>query len=349
MITFNVDPVEPESPFLSITELSEFWTSGLSPAKIVPGSVEAWAFSGEGDLRRTDRNSFLETCLRAYDEHVPLVLAPDDVWLAVLQAVTKHLELHSEDARKALVDFEGKKLLEVYADDFVKGSADNDWPRVFNQFAGPGGQIEKFLGNKRNMFDPTFSTSTVITKAAMQVQTMAALSPYFDYKVWTRCGIPTVTLLGTVEDWRAISNRVRAFAEFYPVWAHTPLVQVVDEFVLAAQGNADRDFWRNFVKSISGSGTYKVSGEINAFFPYLASGKNIALTAERDAKGSRTAADLGGFPGSVSSVPVLWKYHGTDFKMRLATGCFGTAIDSTSTGISSYRPITGWAIGTQAE
>ena len=346
MITFQVDPVSATSPRIHPTTQVQFLRESLTSAQVT--SIEASAFSAEGQLRKADRNSFLETCLAAYDKHVPLVLAPDDVWLAVLMAVTKHLELHAEDARKALVDFEGKKLLEVFADDFVKGSPDNDWPRVFGQFAGPDGEIEKYLGKKRDMLDPSFSTTTPITKAAMQVQTMAALAPYFDYKVWTRCGLPTVTLLGTVADWTSIYERVIALGEFYPKWAHDPLIQVTARFADAARGIADPSFWQNFVKGNNMSGGYKISGEINAFFPYLQSGANPALVNPRRSDGSRTASDLGGFPGSVSSVPLIWNYYGTEHKMRLVSGCFGTTIDERSTGIPSLRPIIGWAIGTQS-
>lgn len=350
MITFPVDPVSAKaSPYLKQRSFQEFTqSSALECAQVVRGSVEASAFSAKGTLLNPNENSFLRTCLEAYDQHVPLVLSPDDVWLASLMAVTKHLELHAEDARKALVDFEGKKLLEVFADDFVKGSPENDWPRIFNQFAGPEGQIEKYLGKKRDMLDPTFSTSTVITKAAMQVQTMAALAPYFDYKVWTKCGLPTVTLLGTVQDWEGIVTRVSAFGEFYPRWAHESLFQVVSEFASTAGGNINQTFWQNFVKGKEMSGGYPVSGEINAFFPYLLSGENPALTKSRKPDGSRVAAELGHFPGSASSVPLLWNYYGNEFKMRLVSGHFGTTIDETSTGIPSMRPITGWVIGAQA-
>jgi Domain of unknown function (DUF4419) len=347
MTTFKVDSVSASRPRIDTVSRGKFFST-LSRASIRDGSIEAAVLSGEGLLREPDRNSFLETCLVAYDQHVPLVLSPDDVWMASLMAVTKHIGLHPEDARKALVDFEGKKLLEVVANDFTKGSPDNDWPRVFGEFAGPDGQIERYLGKKRDMLDPSFSTTTAITKAAMQIQTMAALSPYFDYKVWTKCGLPTVTLLGTTDDWNGIVRRVEAFGEFYPRWAHEPLLQTVTEFAAASAGNVNPSFWTRFVKGLEGSGSYDVSGEINAFFPYLLGDEpNEALTQPRQRDGSRVAAERGHFPGSVASVPVLWNYYGTEYKMRLAAGHVGTAID-VSTGVPSYRPITGWALGEQA-
>lgn len=346
--TFKVDAVSASRSRVSPVPHARFFGM-LTRASIADGSVEASGLSGEGELREPDRNSFLETCLAAYDQHVPLVLAPDDVWLASLQAVTKHIELHAEDARKALVDFEGKRLLEVFANDFIKGSPDNDWSRVFGQFAGPGGQIEKFLGKRRDMFDPSFSTTTIAAKAAMQVQTMAALSPYFDYKVWTKCGLPTVTLLGSIEDWNSIVRRVEAFGEFYPQWAHSPLLQVVTEFAAAAAGNVNPAFWTGFVKGREGSGHYDVTGEINAFFPYLLGDEpNEALTQPKRRDGSRVAAERGHFPGSVASVPVLWTYYGTEYKMRLAAGCVGTMVH-TSPDVNGLRPITGWVLGEQAQ
>jgi hypothetical protein len=342
MQTFEVDPVTAVPAKAASTSLDLYLLANLGPTKIRSGSVEAYAFSAPGTLRKPDRNSFLETCLVAYDAHVPLVLSPDEVWVAVLQAVSKHIELFPEDARKAIVNFDGKKLLEIYANDFVKGSPDNDWPRVFNEF---GGKIEEFLGKKRSLFDPTFSTTTLVTKTVIQVQMMSALSSYFDYKVYTRCGLPTVTLLGTVDDWAAISERVAALGEFYPKWAHQPLLDVTEQFAAAADGRVDLAFWQRFVKGHDGSGGYSVSGEVNAFFPYLDGKPNRALTSPRLSNGDRCGANLGAFPGSVSSVPVLWDYHGTEIKMRLATGIFGTAVDTSAHASGGVRPVVGWVLG----
>lgn len=43
---------------------------------------------------------------------------------------------------------------------------------------------------------------------------MATLQKYFDFKFSLMCGIPSVTLLGTVEDWKSLRSRVDRLGEF---------------------------------------------------------------------------------------------------------------------------------------
>jgi hypothetical protein len=46
-------------------------------------------------------------------------------------------------------------------------------------------------------------------------------------------------------------------------------VPVLDEFVDAAEGKVDRDFWRSFFRDQSGSGPSELTGWIHVFYPYL--------------------------------------------------------------------------------
>lgn len=43
---------------------------------------------------------------------------------------------------------------------------------------------------------------------------MASLQKYFSYRFTLRCGIPSITLLGTPADWHSLSAKVDKFAEF---------------------------------------------------------------------------------------------------------------------------------------
>lgn len=352
--TFKVDDVAAKQPDLGRQTTSAKWHEHYlrqELARLGVKNFEAYNFNSMHgnplELIRPDTNSFLHTVLMAYDDHVPLTLSPDDVWIACVQAVAKYISLNPEGVRHAIVPFEGQQTLHIFADDFVKGSPENDWQRVFGQF---GDQIETYLGKKRDMFDPTFSTTTPIEKAAIQVQMMAALAPFFKYTMSTCCGIPYITLLGEIKDWEGIVSRVQGFGEFYPKWFHDPLMLVVNEFLEAAKGNANRDFWKNFAKSDGGSGGPYVSGYINAFFPWLGgrSGQNALMkdgvSFEDEVRRKRVGGKTNAFPGSVSSVPVLWNYYGTEYKMQLASGIFGTTVYN-----NSYRPAIGWVIGEARE
>ncbi len=293
------------------------------------------------------RNAFVMTALDAFKEHRPITFSPDDIWLVVAQAVTQYIAQNSEEARKAIVSFEGKKTLTVVNTDFVKGSHENPWEREFAKFSD---QIAEHLGKRRDLFDPLFTTTGPTEKAAIQVQMMAALAPYFSYKMMTMCGVPTITLLGEVSDWEALHNRVLAFAEFLPPWVLVPLHFATNHFLAAAKGQPDLDFWQNFFKTRGGSGGTPVGGFINCFFPYVDGNEQnqtilgdfksniITPTAKKSSLGPTN--DVGDFGSSMGSVPMLWDYYGEQIKMRLASGIVGsTLIDG------SYRCVIGWIVG----
>jgi hypothetical protein len=48
---------------------------------------------------------------------------------------------------------------------------------------------------------PSFSTTLPNDRVAASVSVMSALQCYFKYSFGLCCGIPEVTLLGTIEDW----------------------------------------------------------------------------------------------------------------------------------------------------
>lgn len=312
--------------------------------------------TAEYSLNSPKTNSFLDTCVASYHGHVPLILSPEDIWLVVLQAVTKHIGLFPEDARKALVNFEGQKELVVVANHLAKGDPANNWGSVFNQFSD---QLETHLGKKRDLFDYNGSTTGVIEKAAIQVQMMAALASYFRYTTMTLCGIPSITLLGTVDDWKGILDRTDALAEFYSQWAHEPLRYVVGHFYDAANGNADVTFWQNFVKQTGMSGGPRITGFINAFFPYLEDKPNRLLHDKpaRLTTPKYTTGDLfvdnimngsdvsqSKFAASMTSVPMKWDYYGSIYPMKLVSGIFGTQVYNAN-GINGYKPLIGVVIG----
>jgi hypothetical protein len=62
-------------------------------------------------------------------------------------------------------------------------------------------------GNVRELVECNFSTSGPVELTASQVALMDAMSPYFDYEIMAICGIPEVTLTGTVEDWKKVKGR----------------------------------------------------------------------------------------------------------------------------------------------
>ena len=161
-------------------------------------------------------NGLVHTFMTAYNNHLPLELSPDDVWLAVCQGFSAHILANSEQLRKEFVDFDGKKKLEVRRDEFVLGSPDNDWPSVFGEFSE---KIKDNIGAKmHSTFVHKFSTTTPLHTTIYEATLMTAMQKYFDYKLISLCGIPKVRLTGKPQDWKELRDKVASVAKFGLDW-----------------------------------------------------------------------------------------------------------------------------------
>merc|ERR1711953_1350860 len=99
-------------------------------------------------------------------------------------------------------DFDGKKKLVVMLPGFSIGNPNNDWPIVFPKFEE---LIRENIGEETtNMITQEFSTTSAVDKITMQIVLMDVVESYFEYSGMCGCGIPSVQLTGTTEDWEAI-------------------------------------------------------------------------------------------------------------------------------------------------
>jgi len=299
------------------------------------------------DRQRHDKfpNGLLRAIHAAYSAHFPLVLSPDDVWLAIAQGFANHVNAHAAQLRSRFVAHEGQKLISIRRDSFIKGRADNDWPGVFSEFSA---QIGDHVGDvRRRLVVADFSTTCPESRAASEIVLMNAMKAYFAYEVRTLCGIPEVTLLGTSDDWRDIKHRAQALSEFAASDWIGAVSDVLDHFVRACAGSADPEFWQNLYKPQGGSGGPYVTGWINVLFPYLPSHETGANTRPnelamcRDWPTKRHAPNFGDFPSGLSSVPFVWDYYGNKLDMSFIGGFAGVAQDATS---GALRPVIGWGV-----
>ena len=341
-LTFKVDDVEQA-------------TASLSPAndweKLIAdmcGVLKLEGFSGPmpdwTPIDRRGSNAFIEAINTAYDKHYPLVLSPDAVWLLIAQGFARHVNENAEKLRNLFVEHEGKKTLKVRRDDFVKGSLDiNAWPEVFGEFSE---QIRNNTGPKlHDLLSPTFTTTGRVEKAAADVVLMDTMKKYFEYVLLTMCGIPEITLEGTLEDWKQLRDRAVALAEFDLEWWITELTPVLDQFVAAASGKPDQKFWSKMYKEAHGSGGPFIRGWIITFFPYLIRNNGVAyrnphLTtwSQKEIFGGVQTSDLA---IGVSKVPFIWEYYDKEIPMHFYAGFMGIAQHQTSLAI---QPLIGWAV-----
>src|SRR6478735_7780337 len=218
--------------------------NGLSVPKtiqrVLRGNVPEAYGANLPDIIPARSHALIEAMTLAYEDHYPLVLSPDDIWMVLSQSFAKHVDQNAEKLRHQFVQHEGKVKIVWRNDSLVKGSPDNNWMDGFHFFAD---KIKEHIGKKHDLLTANFTTSGPIEIAASQVVLMEAMKHYFEYGVMTMCGIPEITLLGETSDWQSIRNRVQTFAEFngLAAWSNR-LDPILAEFVNASQGNIDQAF-----------------------------------------------------------------------------------------------------------
>ncbi|WP_394621238.1 DUF4419 domain-containing protein [Lentzea sp. JNUCC 0626] len=242
MVTFPVDDVTPVTDALPTRPIADLF----------PG---AHATGGDAlVLEPNDVHPLLHAVSKAFAEHRPLVLSPDAVWLTITRGIADHVKEHAEELRPVLVGHQGKLRLEV-----VHGP-DDTWDTVLEGLA-------KQIGD--TTFDCDFSTSTAVERLAGRVAMLDAYSPYYGYWMYGVCGIPSITLTGTPDDWRKIRARVDDLPRFrLEHWCRS-LVPITDEFVRAAEGNADQEFWKRIYNPSDAYGGEVITGWITRFYPYI--------------------------------------------------------------------------------
>jgi hypothetical protein len=199
-------------------------------------------------------------------DHRPLTFSPDIIWLMICQGVANHINAHGEELQSRFVTHEGKIQISVRRDDFVKGSPENPWAEAIEEFAN---KVREHIGSAFDLFQPTFTTTGPVEKAAAAVVLLDAMQSYFDYDMETLCGIPAIKLEGTPEDWQAVADRAENFGSLELEWWLKPLRAVLGQFVAAAQGEIDRPFWQSLYKYHDESGGPMITGWISTLFPYL--------------------------------------------------------------------------------
>jgi hypothetical protein len=286
------------------------------------------------------QNPFFKAVCHAYADHRPFELSPEALWLLICQGFSYHVNNNAEELRPLFVDFEGKKKLSVFTNNLLP-AAPEDWERLFPQFTR---QIASYVGgNVVSALGSDFTTSTPVSHTASQITVMVAMQKYFDYEITFICGIPRIILHGTPEDWQSIIDRLQVLRQYKLDWWVDAMLPVLEKIKRAAEGEVDKEFWRNMVKlhypedygESCGPSHPDVDGWIVKFYPYDGKGKRNDLKILYEAEQH--------LPSEVLSVPV--KVSGViEADLLLHAGFVGIAQDRTTMAL---RPEIGWYITEQ--
>lgn len=219
----------------------------------------------------------------------------------------------------------------------------------------------------RDWVMPSFTATTDCDKVIGAVLLMSAMQRYFTYKTKVSCGIPSVTLLRDVEDWREILGRLDQLGHEEPSLFARMLRPILSHLVLSFEQPAAAEvvhFWNTIVhKYVMGSGTDYLTGWLTAFCFWDEKGE-----AKRMDKGtlfgdtSYPRFDIDKVPLDFASVPVKIDYYGHRFDATMVAGSVGVitrasatpplltedaqpvSTDNLTAVLDTLQPLSGWWI-----
>jgi hypothetical protein len=192
---------------------------------------------------------------------------------------------------------------------------------------------------------------------------MDSFSSYFEYLMSCVCGIPKITLEGSLDDWQRIRARIEVLETYGLEWWVARLRPILDEFVRTASGRPTREFWQAIYKPEAVYGSEAVTGWIADLFPYLGEApkrkRNHVFEYERTDWGLPVAGGVptkngprpmrsygvtpSTFPSGLSSVPVRIKFQNRPdiLDVDLVAGFLAVRQDALRGALS---PVIGWSV-----
>lgn len=208
--------------------------------------------------------SLIHGLITAYRNHYPITVTPDMIWILFLQGYSRFMEKYSELVRDQYVNFKDKKELVVMRLGFFADTATTEeWGSIISEFTE---NIDKNVG-KNVVFNLlcNFSTTTPTTLTTSHLSIMTSMKQYFTYvAMGGGCGISSITLEGTLEDWEKIKSKLEFFSkeEWALNWWIKHLMPIIDKIILTKKYYDQnkkitediRKFWKDMIRVKFGEG-----------------------------------------------------------------------------------------------
>ena len=293
------------------------------------------------------KSSLIQGLVLAYKNHYPITITPDMIWILVLQGFSRFMEKYEDSVRDIFVNFKGKKELNVEIYDKTPYTATKeDWDGIMKEFVEKIGQ---HVGQETtDSLECNFSTTSQVAKVTSQVAIMSAMKQYFTYKAtFIGCGISTVTLEGSMQDWEKIKSKLEFLSTKGLEWYTKHLIPIIDKILESknyynynGQLNEELiEFWKGMVRVKGKGGLYDpliINGWIVKFIPNL-SKKTPEVYEEISEKQ---------VPDQIISCPmeltwIISPEKKIDYKCSLFSGFYGMIQDKETFNV---RPVIGYAI-----
>lgn len=189
------------------------------------------------------------------------------------------------------------------------------------------------------MLTADFTTTTKSSLIASKATIMHSMKEYCKYySTGHRCGLSSVTIEGTVEDWQSILSRLEYLAKFDLEWWISELRPILQQIINTKNGNISINFWKDMISSKPPNKYYgfpdNVDGWITKFFPYKTDQKRSYFGP---------IIDINNVPSEIIKVPFTLEMGdaGVKYESQLLTGIFGMIQDPKTFNL---KPEIGWAV-----
>ena len=280
-------------------------------------------------------DNILQGYYSAYENHLPIRLTPDIIWLLIVQGFAQHVNYNAEELRQKFVNFEGKKKLEIIINKYhsYKQMKSEDYEYLFENLTE---KIKENVGEELiNTIDFNFSTSNKITKVVGYASIMSALKKYFEFRgVCTACNYPYIILDGKLEDWENILKKTKKLSKYdLEKWVKR-LEIPLNEIIETKKGKINKEFWKKIIypdkidekieiatyeyKTIQVDG---INGWLLTFFPYF---KNGYFRYDTSLK----VKDIWRLPKRLLKTPLIMKSDDEgETPMTIFSGFLGMKVD----------------------
>jgi hypothetical protein len=281
---------------------------------------------------------------QCFNGHLGIRLAPATFMDTIVRELAREVQGDPERYRKLFTSQPGRTIIRV-RDDSLRyrepGDPQSAWDRTIGMFRKP--VTEAVTPETADMFVPNFTSASEEDKLVMLLGLMDAASPFYDYRVHTRCGYPVVELDGPGSDWSMLLTHVINLAPLFPRLSayFTALIPVLEEVAATANGaTPNEEFWMSFYKYRSTSGDAFVTGWVTALFAFLNTQGGSVLKTDFDWKSDASDGGWSGIttlsavPTGISAVPFTWELEvgprAGEIPMHFVSG--GLGIERTDTG-----------------
>ncbi|AFY58894.1 hypothetical protein Riv7116_6566 [Rivularia sp. PCC 7116] len=297
-------------------------------------------------LNNSNLHSLVNAVHQAFAEHRPLLLTPDAIWMAIAEGFAQHINNNAERLRYQFVSHSSKRELKVAVE---KLTNNQDWQQAVELWSKL--IDENVKADIADLMVCDFSTTTPIIRTASQVVMMDALKQYFDYGLYAICGIPWIIVLGSIDDWQKIRERVAIISQYDLDWWTKRLLPICDGFIETVAGKPSLEFWQHICKPQSMYGGDVITGWLADLFPYLKDDitksptyKNPILETPREELTINHGIPPRMFPNGISQASFSLSTLQGESHLELIAGFIGVC-QNQQTGC--LHPEIGWGIRQQ--